>query len=158
MVYWVNILRQVCPQALQKKLKKGGGAASAAEKRLAKAEERQAEKDGKAVNALATKVHRLLTPLLEGMEKLDKKISKNHDVVDGMDVKIFRDAMVLLQEWHEQSKIVMGKIAKGVRSSFGDIGFPDEKAVSEQVKSTRGCMKTINAALSKKAAAKKAGS
>lgn len=79
-------------QDLQKKLRKGSGAAAALDKKTARLEQRQAEKDSKLVSSLCTKVHRALTPLIDSMGRLDKKLAKNCNGVDETQIQIFKAA------------------------------------------------------------------
>lgn len=60
----------------------------------------------------------------------------------------------MIEEWHTQTKVVLGKISKGELAKLDDVAYSDDKMVTEQVKSTKDCMKAINLRYAELSAAK----
>ena len=91
------------------------------------------------VRLLATKAHRLLGPLVGKFAAFEKKLSKAQDAhsLDDDMVATFDSSKALLTEWHGQSAQCLGKIAKGDPRRANELGFGNDKLLSEQIKNMK---------------------
>lgn len=111
---------------------------------MAKQEQKQQERDNKAMSALAVKAHKQLRPLCDRFATADKKVFKNYELLPENIVKSFHSTRDAMKDLLAETTKVLGKIGSGELVGVEDLSIQDEKTFNADVKAAKDLLQDLN--------------